>query len=668
MEDKYNSDDKITLVQDTPITSLGSEINVENTNNDIGNNMPSDVTDRNQIETRKNTLDNDDVKAPGNNEFSFAEPVDNLDKTEVLDVVPSEPVVLSNDVNTTGVDTNTVEVGSNMNVPMQYLENQSNNIVSDAPQVTEEPAFSFDAPANVVDTLNNDSVANPSNLNTTMENQNNEDSIDTSNVSTPVDSENSPTTLEDVPSTNIEVNQNTQDNSTVEPQSITEVPENNEVKEENNNDIVITSGNEEKTENKEIPENTKQENTPVPEKKKKNKSDVVITLIAVLLVILGIAGLLYYFVFSKNTKSAIELGINTLSSKIYEINNNLHLNDLSKSIGSLTSGDNGYTNLKSGTYELKVDTNLEDFKDFTNYTYHFTYLNGESPKYNLKVVDNFFKNNIVNIDALSKDNKTYIRFNGVDPSTYVTESDSNEIDVNNKIDINTDELSNFDIEDFVKTLTTSFKKNLKNAKVTKSTESIMINDVTYDTKKESLILTPTLLQNILNDVMDSNENYRDLLEDITFSDNVVIDFYVDKKTDNPIKIGYVNNDYDCDILFINDSLSLSLTSNVDSSKVEMSVKTNSNSANMSMIVTSSLININLTADYSDLGTSMNSNIAVSLDNDEDTSNISLSIKGDYQNLESIEDIDISNPKDLSEFNIENYRFSFIGTPFYNMFF
>ena len=60
MEDKYNSDDKITLVQDTPITSLGSEINVENTNNDIGNNMPSDVTDRNQIETRENTLDNDD--------------------------------------------------------------------------------------------------------------------------------------------------------------------------------------------------------------------------------------------------------------------------------------------------------------------------------------------------------------------------------------------------------------------------------------------------------------------------------------------------------------------------------------------------------------------------------------------------------------------------------
>ena len=29
MEDKYNSDDKITLVQDTPITSLGSEINVD---------------------------------------------------------------------------------------------------------------------------------------------------------------------------------------------------------------------------------------------------------------------------------------------------------------------------------------------------------------------------------------------------------------------------------------------------------------------------------------------------------------------------------------------------------------------------------------------------------------------------------------------------------------
>lgn len=658
MEDKYNSDDKITLVQDTPITSIGSEISVENTNNDIGNNMPSDVTDRNQIETRENTLDNDDVKAPGNNEFSFAEPVDNLDKTEVLDVVPSEPVVLGNDVNTTGVDASPVEDISNVDVPAQNIETQSNNVVSDAPQVTEKPAFSFDAPADVVDTANNDVVATPSDHNI-------ENSVDTSNVSTPADSENSPTTLNDVPSTNIEVNQNTQDNSTVEPQSITEVPENNEVKEENNNDIVITSGNEEKTENKEIPENTKQENTPVPEKKKKNKSDIVITLIAVLLVILGIAGLLYYFVFSKNTKSAIELGINTLSSKIYEINNNLHLNDLSKSIGSLTSGDNGYINLKSGTYELKVDTNLEDFKDFTNYTYHFTYLNGENPKYNLKVVDNFFKNNIVNIDALSKDNKTYIRFNGVDPSTYVTDNDMGNTD---KIDINTDELSNFDIEDFVKTLTTSFKKNLKNAKVTKSTESIMINDVTYDTKKESLILTPTLLQNILNDVMDSNENYRDLLEDITFSDNVVIDFYVDKKTDSPIKIGYVNNDYDCDILFINDSLTLSLTSNADSSKVEMSIKTSSNSANMSMIVTSSLININLTADYSDLGTSMSSNIAVSLGNEEDTSNISLSIKGDYQNLESIKDIDISNPKDLSEFNIENYRFSFIGTPFYNMFF
>lgn len=664
MEDKYNSDDKITLVQDTPITSLGSEINVENTNNDIGNNMPSDVTDRNQIETRENTLDNDDVKAPGNNEFSFAEPVDNLDKTEVLDVVPSEPVVLNNDVNTTGVDANPVEDISNVDVPAQNIENQSNNVVSDTPQVTEETAFSFDAPADVVDTSNNDVVANPSNLNTTTENQNNKDSIDTSNVSTPVESGDSPTTLEDVPSTNIEVNQNTQDNLQVEPQSVTEVPENNEVK-ENNNDIVITSGNEEKTENKEIPENTKQENTPVPEKKKKNKSDIVITLIAVLLVILGIAGLLYYFVFSKNTKSAIELGINTLSSKIYEINNNLHLNDLSKGIGSLTSGENGNTSLKSGSYEIKLDTNLEDFKDFTNYTYHFTYLNGESPKYNLKVVDNFFKNNIVNIDALSKDNKTYIRFNGVDPSTYVTDNDMGNTD---KIDINTDELSNFDIEDFVKTLTTSFKKNLKNAKVTKSTESIMINDVTYDTKKESLILTPTLLQNILNDVMDSNENYRDLLEDITFSDNVVIDFYVDKKTDDPIKIGYVNNDYDCDILFINDSLTLSLTSNADSSKVEMSIKTSSNSANMSMIVTSSLININLTADYSDLGTSMSSNIAVSLDNDEDTSNISLSIKGDYQNLESIEDIDISNPKDLNEFNIENYRFTFIGTPFYNMFF
>lgn len=665
MEDKYNSDDKITLVQDTPITSLGSEINVENTNNDIGNNMPSDIPDRNQIETRKNTLDNDDVKAPGNNEFSFAEPVDNLDKTEVLDVVPSEPVVLNNDVNTTGVDASQVDDISNVDVPAQNIENQSNNVVSDTPQVTEEPAFSFDAPAGVGDTLNNDVVANPSNLNTTTENQNNEDSIDTSNVSTPADSENNPTTLEDVPSTNIEVNQNTQDNLQVEPQSVTEVPENNEVKEENNNDIVITSGNEEKTENKEISENTKQENTPVPEKKKKNKSDIVITLIAVLLIILGIAGLLYYFVFSKNTKSAIELGINTLSSKIYEINNNLHLNDLSKSIGSLTSGENGYTNLKSGTYELKVDTNLEDFKDFTNYTYHFTYLNGENPKYNLKVVDNFFKNNIVNIDALGKDNKTYIRFNGVDPSTYVTDNDMGN---DNKIDINTDELSDFDIEEFVKTLTTSFKKNLKNAKVTKGTESIMINDVTYDTKKESLVLTPTLLQNILNDVMDSNENYRDLLEDITFSDNVVIDFYVDKKTDNPIKIGYVNNDYDCDILFINDSLTLSLTNNADSSKVEMSIKTSSNSASMSMIVTSSLININLTADYSDLGTSMSSNIAVSIVDDEDTSNISLSIKGDYQNLESIGDIDISSPKDLNEFNIENYRFSFIGTPFYNMFF
>ena len=664
MEDKYNSDDKITLVQDTPITSLGSEINVENTNNDIGNNMPSDVTDRNQIETRENTLDNDDVKVPGNNEFSFAEPVDNLDKTEVLDVVPSEPVVLNNDVNTTGVNASQVEDISNVDVPAQNIENQSNNVVSDTPQVTEETAFSFDAPADVVDTSNNDVVANPSNLNTTTENQNNKDSIDTSNVSTPVESGDSPTTLEDVPSTNIEVNQNTQDNLQVEPQSVTEVPENNEVK-ENNNDIVITSGNEEKTENKEIPENTKQENTPVPEKKKKNKSDIVITLIAVLLVMLGIAGLLYYFVFSKNTKSAIELGINTLSSKIYEINNNLHLNDLSKSIGSLTSGDNGYTNLKSGSYEIKFDTNLEDFKDFTNYTYHFTYLNGESPKYNLKVVDNFFKNNIVNIDALSKDNKTYIRFNGVDPSTYVTDNDMGNTD---KIDINTDELSDFDIEEFVKTLTTSFKKNLKNAKVTKGTESIMINDVTYDTKKESLILTPTLLQNILNDVMDNNENYRDLLEDITFSDNVVIDFYVDKKTDSPIKIGYVNNDYDCDILFINDSLTLSLTSNVDSSKVEMSIKTSSNSASMKMIVTSSIVNVNLTADYSDLGTSMSSNIAVSLGNEEDTSNISLSIKGDYQNLESIKDIDISNPKDLSEFNIENYRFSFIGTPFYNMFF
>lgn len=665
MEDKYNSDDKITLVQDTPITSLGSEINVENTNNDIGNNMPSDVTDRNQIETSENTLDNNESEIPANNGLDIVEPVNNLDKTEVLDVVPSEPVVLGNDVNTTGVGASPVEDISNVDVPAQNIETQSNNVVSDSPQVTEEPAFNFNVPADVVDTANNDVVATPSNLNTTLENQNNEDSIDTSNVSTPVDSENSPTTLEDVPSTNIEVNQNTQDNLQVEPQSVTEVPENNEVKENNNNDIVITSGNEEKTENKEISENTKQENTPVPEKKKKNKSDIVITLIAVLLVILGIAGLLYYFVFSKNTKSAIELGINTLSSKIYEINNNLHLNDLSKSIGSLASGDNGYTNLKSGSYEIKFDTNLEDFKNFTNYTYHFTYLNEESPKYNLKVVDNLFKNNVVNIDALSKDNKTYIRFNGVDSSTYVTDNDMGNTD---KIDINTDEISNFDIEDFVKTLTTSFKKNLKNAKVTKSTESIMINDVTYDTKKESLVLTPTLLQNILNDVMDSNENYRDLFEDITFSDNVVIDFYVDKKTDSPIKIGYVNNDYDCDILFINDSLTLSLTSNVDSSKVEMSIKTSSNSASMKMIVTSSLINVNLTADYSDLGTSMSSNIAVSLGNEEDTSNISLSIKGDYQNLESIKDIDISNPKDLSEFNIENYRFSFIGTPFYNMFF
>lgn len=657
MEDKYNSDDKITLVQDTPITSLGSEINVENTNNDIGNNMPSDVEDRNQIETRENTLDNDDVKAPGNNEFSFAEPVDNLDKTEVLDVVPSEPVVLNNDVNTTRVDASPVEDISNVDVPAQNIETQSNNVVSEAPQVTEEPAFSFDAPADVVDTANNDT-----------QNQNNEDSIDTSNVSTPADSENSPTTLNDVPSTNIEVTQNTQNNQQIDPHSVNEVPENNEVKEENNNDIVITSGNEEKTENQENPENTKQENTPVPEKKKKNKSDIVITLIAVLVVILGIAGLLYYFVFSKNTKSAIELGINTLSSKIYEINNNLHLNDLSKEIGSLTSGENDYTSLKSGSYEIKLDTNLEDFKNLTNYTYHFTYLNEENPKYNLKVVDNLFKNNVVNIDALGKDNKTYIRFNGVDANTYVTESDSNDIDVDNKIDINTEDLVDIDIEDLVNTITTSFKKNIKNVKVTKSTESIMINDVTYDTKKESLILTPTLLQNILNDVMDSNENYRDLLEDITFSDNVVIDFYVDKKTDSPIKIGYVNNDYDCDILFINDSLTLSLTSNADSSKVEMSIKTSSNSANMSMIVTSSLININLTADYSDLGTSMSSNIAVSLGNEEDTSNISLSIKGDYQNLESIKDIDISNPKDLSEFNIENYRFSFIGTPFYNMFF
>lgn len=650
MEDKYNSDDKITLVQDTPITSLGSEISVENTNNDIGNNMPSDVEDRNQIETSENTLDNDDVKAPRNNEFSFAEAVNNLDKTEVLDVVPSEPVVLNNDVNTTRVDASPVEDISKVDVPAQNIETQSNNVVSEAPQVTEEPAFSFDAPADVVDTANNDT-----------QNQNNEDSIDTSNVSTPADSENSPTTLEDVPSTNIEVTQNTQNNQQIDPHSVNEVPE-------NNNDIVITSGNEEKTENQENPENTKQENTPVPEKKKKNKSDIFITLIAVLVVILGIAGLLYYFVFSKNTKSAIELGINTLSSKIYEINNNLHLNDLSKGIGSLTSGENDYTSLKSGSYEIKLDTNLEDFKNLTNYTYHFTYLNEENPKYNLKVVDNLFKNNVVNIDALGKDNKTYIRFNGVDANTYVTESDSNDIDVDNKIDINTEDLVDIDIEDLVNTITTSFKKNIKNVKVTKSTESIMINDVTYDTKKESLILTPTLLQNILNDVMDSNENYRDLLEDITFSDNVVIDFYVDKKTDSPIKIGYVNNDYDCDILFINDSLTLSLTSNADSSKVEMSIKTSSNSANMSMIVTSSLININLTADYSDLGTSMSSNIAVSLGNEEDTSNISLSIKGDYQNLESIKDVDISNPKDLSEFNIENYRFSFIGTPFYNMFF
>ena len=658
MEDKYNSDDKITLVQDTPITSLGSEINVENTNNDIGNNMPSDVTDRNQIETRENTLDNDDVKAPGNNEFSFAESVDNLDKTEVLDVVPSEPVVLNNDVNTTGVDARPVEDISNVDVPAQNIDNQSNNVVSDTPQVTGEPAFSFDAPVNVGDTSNNDVVAISSDHNI-------KNSVDTSNVSTPADSENSSTTLGYVPSTNIEVNQNTQDNLQVEPQSVTEVSENNEVKEENNNDIVITSGNEEKTENKKISENTKQENTPVPEKKKKNKSDIVITLIAVLLVILGIAGLLYYFVFSKNTKSAIELGINTLSSKIYEINNNLHLNDLSKSIGSLASGDNGYTNLKSGSYELKVDTNLENFKDFTNYTYHFTYLNGENPKYNLKVVDNFFKNNIVNIDALSKDNKTYIRFNGVDSSTYVTDNDMGN---DNKIDINTDELSDFDIEEFVKTLTTSFKKNLKNAKITKGTESIVINDVTYDTKKESLVLTPTLLQDILNDVMDSNENYRDLFKDITFSDNVVIDFYVDKKTDNPIKIGCVNNNYDVDILFINDSLTLSITSNMDSSKVEMSIKTSSNGASMKMIASSSAVNVNLTADYNDLGTSMSSNIMVRIVDDEDTSNISLSIKGDYQNLESIGDIDISNPKDLSEFNIENYRFSFIGTPFYNMFF
>lgn len=657
MEDKYNSDDKITLVQDTPITSLGSEISVENTNNDIGNNMPSDVEDRNQIETSENTLGNNESEISANNGLDIAEAVDNLDKTEVLDVVPSEPVVLNNDVNTTRVDASPVEDISNVDVPAQNIENQSNNVVSEAQQVTEKPAFSFDAPADVVDTVNNDT-----------QNQNNEDSIDTSNVSTPVDSENSPTTLEDVSSTNIEVTQNTQNNQQIDPHSVNEVPENNEVKEENNNDIVITSGNEEKTENQENPENTKQENTSVPEKKKKNKSDIVITLMAVLVVILGIAGLLYYFVFSKNTKSAIELGINTLSSKIYEINNNLHLNDLSKGIGSLTSGENGNTSLKSGSYEIKLDTNLEDFKNLTNYTYHFTYLNEENPKYNLKVVDNLFKNNVVNIDALGKDNKTYIRFNGVDANTYVTESDSNDIDVDNKIDINTEDLVDIDIEDLVNTITTSFKKNIKNVKVTKSTESIMINDVTYDTKKESLILTPTLLQNILNDVMDSNENYRDLLEDITFSDNVVIDFYVDKKTDSPIKIGYVNNDYDCDILFINDSLTLSLTNNADSSKVEMSIKTSSNSANMSMIVTSSLININLTADYSDLGTSMSSNIAVSLGNEEDTSNISLGIKGDYQNLESIKDIDISNPKDLSEFNIENYRFSFIGTPFYNMFF
>ena len=248
MEDKYNSDDKITLVQDTPITSIGSEISVENTNNDIGNNMPSDVTDRNQIETRENTLDNDDVKAPGNNEFSFAEPVDNLDKTEVLDVVPSEPVVLNNDVNTTRVDASPVEDISKVDVPAQNIETQSNNVVSEAPQVTEEPAFSFDAPADVVDTANNDT-----------QNQNNEDSIDTSNVSTPADSENSPTTLEDVPSTNIEVTQNTQNNQQIDPHSVNEVPE-------NNNDIVITSGNEEKTENQENPENTKQENTPVEEK------------------------------------------------------------------------------------------------------------------------------------------------------------------------------------------------------------------------------------------------------------------------------------------------------------------------------------------------------------------------------------------------------------------
>ena len=264
MEDKYNSDDKITLVQDTPITSLGSEINIENTNNDIGNNMSSDVTDRNQIETRENTLDNDDVKAPGNNEFSFAESVDNLDKTEVLDVVPSEPVVLNNDVNTTGVDASPVEDISNVDVPAQNIDNQSNNVVSDTPQVTGEPAFSFDAPVNVGDTSNNDVVAISSDHNI-------KNSVDTSNVSTPADSENSSTTLGYVPSTNIEVNQNTQDNLQVEPQSVTEVSENNEVKEENNNDIVITSGNEEKTENKKISENTKQENTPVPEKRRKIK-------------------------------------------------------------------------------------------------------------------------------------------------------------------------------------------------------------------------------------------------------------------------------------------------------------------------------------------------------------------------------------------------------------
>ena len=100
----------------------------------------------------------------------------------------------------------------------------------------------------------------------------------------------------------------------------------------------------------------------------------------------------------------------------------------------------------------------------------------------------------------------------------------------------------------------------------------------------------------------------------------------------------------------------------------MSIKTSSNSASMKMIASSSAVNVNLTADYNDLGTSMSSNIMVSIIDDEDTSNISLSIKGDYQNLESIGDIDISNPKDLNEFNIENYRFSFIGTPFYNMFF